>query len=327
MRRKYNTHFPLYGGCAVITTYRCNAHCSMCHRHEHQSKQSDEFIPDLILKLPHMYAMNITGGEPFLRDDIMQIVANAHKRAHVVTISTNGTMTDRILAVMAAFPNTGIRISIEGYGALNDKIRGLVGGFERAETTLRNLKRIGCKNIGISMTISDKNVKDGFNLYKFCKENGYQFATGAVHNSFFFESTSEEIEHSLEVRDTLLELANKMRHDGIFKNKYRAIFNEELANYVIGKPICFPCQATNGFFALDPYGNILSCVGSEKARVMGNIINNDFFTVWNSERANKIREECRQCKRNCCMSGHVGVEMRKESIQLLPEALLGRKNT
>lgn len=319
--------FPLYGGCAVITTYRCNAHCKMCHRHQHQSKQSEEFKPELILKLPHMYAINITGGEPFLRDDILEIVKFAHQRAHVVTISTNGTLTDRILEVMTAYPNTGIRISIEGYGALNNEIRGIENGFEKAETTLRNLKRLGCKNIGISTTISDKNVKSVFSLYEFCQENGYQFATGAVHNSFFFESTNEEIEHSSEVRNTLLELSNRMRHEGTLKDKYRAIFNEELANYVIGEPICFPCQAANGFFALDPYGNILSCVGSEKARVMGNLIESDFATVWNSKQANNVRKECGQCKRNCCMSGHVGVEMRKEAIQLLPEALLGRRRT
>ena len=72
--------FPLCGGCAVIMTYRCNAHCKMCHRHQHQSKPEEEISLDTLNKLPNMHFMNITGGEPFLRKDIKKIVKLAHKR-------------------------------------------------------------------------------------------------------------------------------------------------------------------------------------------------------------------------------------------------------
>lgn len=314
-----SNHYPIYGGCAVIVTYRCNAHCMMCHRHEHPSNPEDEFDPNLILKLPRMYAMNITGGEPFLRNDIMQIVENAHKRAYRVTISTNGTMPDRIMEVMRAYPSTALRVSVEGFGDMNDKIRGLYNGYTTVINLLLNLQIIGCKHIGISMTVSDDNYEEVLDMYDYCHRHGFEFATGAVHNSFFFESTDNTIQNKKEISETFIELAKRMRKEGTLKDKYRAIFNEELAKYVNGQEISFPCQAGKGFFAVSPYGDIMACVGSEQPEVMGHLFN-DFWEVWNSEKAQKIREKCTACTRNCCMSGHVGVAMRKDALKLIPRA-------
>ena len=321
-----NTRFPLYGGCAVITTFRCNSHCKMCHRHEHQSKANEEFSPDLILKLPHMWAMNITGGEPFLRDDIEKIVENAYKRAQIVSISTNGTQEEKILKLMKKFPKTRLRISIEGIANTNDSIRGIRGGYIKIINLILNLKILDYKHVGLSITVGDNNYEDLLPLYDFCRKHEIEFATGTVHNSFFFESTDNAINHKKEVSNALNELADRMQKEGTFKEKYRAIFNRELVKYVNGEPIRFPCYAANGFFALSPYGDVLACVGSELPREIGNITYNSFEDVWDSEKANNIRQVCSICNRNCCMSGHVGVAMRKEVIQLLPEALLGRKD-
>lgn len=317
-----NNHYPFYGGCALITTYRCNAHCKMCHRHEHQSKTSEEFSPAIILDLPYMYAINITGGEPFLRNDIMTIVKNAHKRAAKVTISTNGMLRDRIIKVMKAYPSTGLRISIEGFENTNDKIRGLDNGYSSVINLLFELQIMGCKHIGISMTVGDDNYEEVLDMYEYCRKHGFEFATGTVHNSFFFEATDNQIHHKKEIAETFLELAKKMRKEGTFKDKYRAIFNEELAKYVMGQKIDFPCEAGKGFFAISPYREVLACVGSEEPRVIGKL-GTDFWEVWNSPNAAKVRNQCKNCSRNCCMSGHVGSAMRKEILALLPRAIRG----
>ena len=65
----------------LIVTYRCNAKCYMCNTWKHPSKREDEFIPNLVNKIPSgLKFINITGGEPFLRDDLDQIVHSAIKR-------------------------------------------------------------------------------------------------------------------------------------------------------------------------------------------------------------------------------------------------------
>ena len=317
---------PLFSGCAVITTYRCNAHCKMCNRHEHQSNANDEFKPELLLKLPHMHFINITGGEPFLREDIKQIVNYAHKRATRVVISTNGIMRERILEVMQEFPDTALRISLEGIGNVNNEIRGIPGGFESSIKLLKQLKEIGCKDVGISMTIHKDNWQDVMPLYELCKENGYDFATGVIHNSYFFENYDEDKERDFqeneEVIQTLHKLANAMYNSKNMKDRYRAVFNEELIKHLQGKKISFmPCNAAKQFFVIDPSGNVLSCVGSENQRMLGNIRHNGFFDVWNSKQADTVREECLQCNRNCCMSGNVALAMKEQAIELLPKVI------
>lgn len=65
----------------VIVTYRCNARCNMCNRYKKPSKPEEELTVETIKKLPQMYFTNITGGEPFIREDLGDIVRELYKRA------------------------------------------------------------------------------------------------------------------------------------------------------------------------------------------------------------------------------------------------------
>ena len=98
----------------VIVTYRCNARCTMCNRYKKPSKPEEEIGLETIKKLPPMYFTNITGGEPFIRTDLPELVAELRKKSDRIVISTNGFFTDRIIALCERFPDIGIRISIEG---------------------------------------------------------------------------------------------------------------------------------------------------------------------------------------------------------------------
>ena len=80
----------------VIVTYRCNARCSMCNRYKAPSKPEEEISIETIKKLPKMYFTNITGGEPFIRTDLKDIVRELYKKSDRIVISTNGFFTDRI---------------------------------------------------------------------------------------------------------------------------------------------------------------------------------------------------------------------------------------
>ena len=101
----------------VIVTYRCNARCTMCNRYKAPSKPEEEISLETIRKLPPMYFTNITGGEPFIRTDLKDIVRELRKKSDRIVISTNGFFTDRILDLCKEFPDIGIRISIEGLDA------------------------------------------------------------------------------------------------------------------------------------------------------------------------------------------------------------------
>ena len=103
----------------VIVTYRCNARCSMCNRYKAPSKPEEEISIETIKKLPKMYFTNITGGEPFIRTDLKDIVRELYKKSDRIVISTNGFFTDRIIDLAKEFPQIGIHISIEGLEKTN----------------------------------------------------------------------------------------------------------------------------------------------------------------------------------------------------------------
>ena len=74
----------------VIVTYRCNANCTMCNRYKKPSQPDEEISLETIKKLPPMYFTNITGGEPFIRTDLKDIVRELYKKSDRIVISTNG---------------------------------------------------------------------------------------------------------------------------------------------------------------------------------------------------------------------------------------------
>ena len=133
-----------------------------------------------------MYFTNITGGEPFIREDLEEVVEELYKKSDRIVISTNGFFTDRILKLAKRFPNIGIRISIEGLEETNNEIRGLKDGYNRGYTTLKKLKEMGMKDVGFGMTVQDKNAPDLVPLYNISNEMDMEFATASLHNSFYF---------------------------------------------------------------------------------------------------------------------------------------------
>ena len=118
----------LYG--SLITTYRCNAKCIMCDCFKFPTKVDEEWKVDIIEKLPEMSFTNITGGEPFIRQDLPEIVSALYKKTDRIVISTNGFFTEKIINLCEKFPKIGIRISIEGMQETNDAIGVLKTDFQ-----------------------------------------------------------------------------------------------------------------------------------------------------------------------------------------------------
>ena len=186
--------------CAVITTYRCNAKCGMCNTWLHPSKASEEFKPELLEKIPSgMQRLNITGGEPLLRKDLEDVVRILNNKTNRLEISTNGYFTDRIVSIAEKYPDITIRVSVEGLPALNDRLRGIKNGFDRALRTVLRLKKAGLKDVGFAMTISGENCRDLLDLYTLVSALELEFANAVVHNSFYFHKDDNKIENIAEV--------------------------------------------------------------------------------------------------------------------------------
>ncbi len=295
----------------VIVTYRCNAKCTMCNRYKVPSKPEDEISLETIRKLPEMYFTNITGGEPFMRDDLKDVVRELYKKSERIVISTNGFYTDRIVDLCKEFPQVGIRISIEGLEQTNNEIRGLDDGYNRGYTTLKTLVDMGMKDVGFGMTVQDKNAPDLVPLYNISDELNMEFATASLHNSFYFVESNNIIHDRLMVAGHFEDLVNRLLCSNSPKKWFRAYFNHGLINYIFSQKRLLPCDMSFDTFFIDPFGDVMPCNGTKEKEVMGNLNEQSWDELWNSEQAEEVRKKVRCCDRNCWMIGSVSPAMHK----------------
>lgn len=295
----------------VIVTYRCNARCTMCNRYKAPSKPEEEISIETIKKLPQMYFTNITGGEPFIRNDLKDIVRELYKKSDRIVISTNGFFTDRIIDLCKEFPNVGIRISIEGLEDTNNAIRGLENGFNRGYTTLKKLVEMNHPDVGFGMTVQDANAKDLVPLYELSNEMNMEFATASLHNSFYFVEAKNIIKDRPMVAQNFENLINELLKSNSPKKWFRAYFNHGLINYIYGQERLLPCDMAFDTFFIDPYGDVMPCNGTKEKEVMGNLNEQSWDELWNSKQADKVRAKVRCCNRNCWMIGSVSPAMHK----------------
>jgi radical SAM protein with 4Fe4S-binding SPASM domain len=299
---------------AVITTYRCNCKCHMCNVWQYPTTAQEEFRPSLLEKLPPLEFCNLTGGEPFLREDIDDIVAIARRKAKRVVISTNGFFTDRILRIAEKHPGIGVRISIEGLPAANDELRGTQDGFDHGLRTLLSLQRMGLKDIGFGTTVSDRNAHDMLELYQLAKKLNVEFATAAVHNSYYFHTDSNCITKLDDVTGCFETLIDELLSTYRVKNWFRAYFNHGLIHYIHGRPRRLPCCAAEGMFFVDPFGEVRPCNGMEESKWIasfGSLHTHTFEQLWNSPQAEEIRRRVRTCPKNCWMIGTASPAIKK----------------
>jgi len=150
-------------GISIAVTGRCNSHCIMCNIWKIEKENPDlinrEMTVDEILRylsepyMRNLVEIDLTGGEPYLRDDLEAIV-NAIvdlkikygilKKFRTIIVPSNGFLTDKILTtqerILTRLNGTGIEFvpvsSLDGIGKTHDMIRGTKGAFEKQKNTI-----------------------------------------------------------------------------------------------------------------------------------------------------------------------------------------------
>jgi radical SAM protein with 4Fe4S-binding SPASM domain len=286
----------------------------MCNIWQHPTEKSSEIKASDLTTLPKLKFINLTGGEPFIREDLAEIVEECYKHTDRIVISTSGWFEDRVIAPAKRFPKIGIRISIEGLSQKNDELRGRPGGFDKGLRTLLTLKQMGLKDIGFGCTVSNNNSHDMLSLYQLSLSLGMEFATASFHNSYYFHKDDNVVTNKEEVCANFKTLINWQLKEKHPKSWFRAFFNMGLINYIEGGRRMLPCEAGSANFFIDPSGEVYPCNGLEKRywkESMGNIHDADFMTIWNSEQAEKVRSMVRRCPKNCWMVGTASPVMHK----------------
>jgi len=150
--QKQKVHVP--SEAIIAVTLNCNARCVMCNIW--QNKIKNEVPPTLYRRLPStLKEINITGGEPFLRNDlpeIIQVMKQTCPQARLL-INTNGYLTKQIQKmaplILRIDHRIALRVSLDGWGKQHDLIRRLPHFFDHAIETLSYCKKIGIKDLGV----------------------------------------------------------------------------------------------------------------------------------------------------------------------------------
>lgn len=308
------THVLLPTDASIILTYRCPMRCKMCNIWQNPTDKAEEIKASDLKSLPKLKFINLTGGEPFIREDLAEIIEECYRHSPRIVISTSGWYEERVIEIAKRFPNIGIRISIEGLQVKNDELRGRKGGFEKGYRILTTLRKMGLKDIGFGCTVSNNNSSDMLELYKLSRKLNMEFATAAFHNSYYFHKDDNVITNRDSVCGDFEKLINLQLKEKHPKSWFRAYFNMGLINYIEGNRRMLPCEAGTTNFFIDPWGEVYPCNGMESKywkESMGNIHDADFLTIWNSEQAEKVRAKVRSCPKNCWMVGTASPVMHK----------------
>lgn len=293
--------------CVLAVTYNCNSRCTMCDIWK--LKDNTDLGIDYYKKLPKtLRDINVSGGEPFLRQDLLELIKILKEtclKARIV-ISSNGFLSDlieeRMREILEVVPDIGIGISIDGIGEMHDKIRGIPGGFNLAIKTVKMLKEeLGMKSLRLAFTISKENVEHMSKVYDLSRELGVEFTLALAQSSEFFfggkevkEAPSEEV-----LKDQFDYLINKELKGWRPKRWARAYFAKSLFDFARTGKQTLPSRAGRDFFFLDPFGNIYPSVIHNS--IMGNIKEKSFIEIWNSKEAKEARKKVKESNQDAWM--------------------------
>lgn len=304
---------------SIILTYRCNSRCSMCYIWKYPTHPSYEINAETLKKLPDGFDyINLTGGEPTLREDLMEIVDLLYPKCKQLEISTNGLNGDVLVKIVKKYPKVKIRISLEGIDLTNDLIRGEKDGFKKKVENIKKLIEVGGQDLGFALTFQDENMNDILKVYKLTRELNIELATSAIHNAFQFHKNDNYIYDRLKLAKEVEKLITEMLDSWEIKLWFRAYLNLGLIRKILGLPRLHPCtQGTDSVF-IDPWGDVYAC-NVRNDLWMGNLKKQSWEEIYYGQRAEMIRKMVSSCPQNCWMVSSAKTAMRSKYSYKLPK--------
>jgi MoaA/NifB/PqqE/SkfB family radical SAM enzyme len=250
----------------------------------------------------------LSGGEPFLREDLPEIVKSIHEcnPTCIVYVATNGFLKDRIVKttkeILSIHPRFQIGVSLDGINETHDKIRGVKGAFKKASETLFALReKFPNLHIQVTMTVTPINFRHVYYIYDFCKKHGFFPRIGLASISEYFKNLGTEFTYSRADIEELKRYFDAMAKD-IIRDHGKARSLSELfwldgsIRFLINPATrLVPCYAGFVSFYIDPYGTVYPCYNFFEE--MGNIRKQKVRDIWFSKKSKEIR---RRILRNQC---------------------------
>jgi MoaA/NifB/PqqE/SkfB family radical SAM enzyme len=294
----------------VSVSFRCNSKCRTCDvwRKPNDDMTVGEWDRVFAQLGRTPFYITFTGGEPFLRRDVDEMVISAyrHCRPSVITIPTNGLLTERVVdrvdRICRECPASqiGINLSLDGIGEEHDDIRGVPGNWERAMSTWTRLKELQGSHPNLVLTVHT--VISRFNQQRFrAIYDGLQFL---APDSYITEVAEERVELDTvgwgitpepdayaPIADFLSDQARTRRVRGIARvtQAFRAEYYQLAKRVLYERRQVIDCYAGWASAQIAPNGDIWSCC--VRAEPVGNLRETgyDLAPIWFGDRMARLR--------------------------------------
>lgn len=326
----------------IATTYMCNSHCRMCNVWSKYKKNPkklkeemsmNEFI-EFVNKNRFLIKIALTGGEPFLRDDLYDMIIFLNEKGYNTEITTNAILTDKIKSeeskilnnLSGDIPHT-LTISIDGLEKSHDNLRGIKGNFKKAIELLRwciqQKNKYDFFETSISHTITQNNYLEFPDFFTYfinfgLKPEQITFRLAQTSSYYFENVKSNEISTDfLQIHEQIKKVLDK------HTNLKSDIFYQGLLKYLRNpNNQVLPCMAALSFCYIDPYWNVYPCMSWTKS--IGNLrnFNFDLKKIWNSESMKQSRELIKNEKCQNCWTQCVAIPTISSNILVLPKRYL-----
>lgn len=294
----------------ITLTNRCNLYCMMCDHWKNKSKEelSLEKIKNIIDQISKwgIKEIDLSGGEPFVRKDIFDIIKYATEKNIAINITTNATLLDkRKIEKLINSSVTRIQISLDGAKPeTHDLIRGKKGSFEKVMETIDCFNKLkGEKDIKLNVTtvIMKQNLSELMDLIKLAKElklNSITFQPVVDDN---LNIRRRNMLNPLRIPNSQLGLMDKvinkiieMRKKGPFiGNSIQHL--ESIRKYFRNQSLKrIKCYAGFIFGVIAPNGKLWSCMGD-----FSNLDKETIKNSWLSKEAREKRKMIKKCKSPC----------------------------
>jgi len=299
----------------INLTERCNLRCKNCKiwcltkKKELSYKEWIDIIIDLKQWLGP-YTLDISGGEPFLRKDLIDIIRFCHKNEIQTVVCTNATLlTPEIIKILSGLETLNLSISLDGSTPqTHDYMRGVEGTYKRTIDALQQLKNLKRRcSINIATILTGYNCNEILDIVKFVQDK--KLADGIVFQAleqtfgvgyqkeWFKENTfwpKGEASNKLNnVIDELIKIKKKDRK--IIYNSVEQL--QKFKKYFINpnEKISGHCMSGQNNFLINPQGEILLCWNMA---AIGNFLSKP-KQIWVSKNAKNQRALIYKCQRTC----------------------------
>ena len=307
----------------VSVSFRCNSKCRTCDvwRKPNDDLSAEEWEQVFAHLGRAPFYMTFTGGEPFLRPDLDDLVISAyrHCRPEVITIPTNGMLTERVVEKVAricrecATSSIGINLSLDGVGDEHDDIRGVEGNWQLALQTWQRLKELQRQHKNLVLTVHT--VISRFNAHRFrAIQEGLQFLEP---DSYITEVAEERVELDTigwgitplpqqydAIADFLSQQAKQAPAKGIarFTQAFRAQYYQLAKRVLHERDQVIPCYAGWASAHIAPNGDLWSCC--IRAEQVGNLRQSgyDLMPLWQGQAMAQLRGSIKRKECACPMA-------------------------